>query len=147
MQSHSIPSSFLGELPAEHLSERVVGRLRHGRSQPRKQLRGSFKGASSIGLSHAVPGGSSFSWHRETFQRPEGSARDGGQESGKVRYDYGDSQVPLELSPGVRIVHPQFGVGEIVKIYGVGQEMKAEIDFEKIGRKKVLVAHAELRPA
>ncbi len=147
MQSHSIPSSFLGELPAEHLSKRVVGRSRQGRSQSRKQLRGSFRGSPSIGLSHAVPGGASFSWHRETLQRAEGSARDGGQEDGEVRYDYGDSQVPLELSPGARIVHPQFGLGEIVKIYGVGQEMKAEIDFEKVGRKKVLVVHAELRPA
>jgi DNA helicase-2/ATP-dependent DNA helicase PcrA len=149
MQSHSISSSFLGELPAEHLSKRVVGRSRSGRSKVRKQLSGGHRPLeemADIGPSLSVPGGSSFSWHRETFHHPE-SVRDYAQEAGEVRYDYGDSQVLLELSPGAQIIHPQFGPGEIVKVYGAGQAMKAEIDFEKVGRKKVLVAHARLRPS
>jgi hypothetical protein len=44
-------------------------------------------------------------------------------------------------------VHPRFGEGEIVSVSGEGRMAKAEIDFAGVGRKKVMVAHARLRPA
>ena len=53
----------------------------------------------------------------------------------------------VELAPGVRIMHPRFGPGEVLAIQGFGQEAKADIEFEEVGRKKVLVAYAGLRPA
>jgi DNA helicase-2/ATP-dependent DNA helicase PcrA len=51
------------------------------------------------------------------------------------------------LTNGARVIHPRFGEGEIVSLAGAGRSMKAEIEFDGFGRKKVMVAHAGLRPA
>jgi DNA helicase-2/ATP-dependent DNA helicase PcrA len=64
-----------------------------------------------------------------------------------VRYDYSDSQEELRLVSGARVVHPEFGEGEIVSVSGRGSGVKAEIDFGASGVRKVMVAHAGLRPA
>lgn len=73
-------------------------------------------------------------------QRPGKSARSG------RHYDYSDSQVTLELEEGARIVHPRFGPGTILTISGAGRATKAEIEFDSGESKKVMVAHAGLRP-
>jgi len=152
MESHSAPSGFLDELPGEHVEHVLGGGVRErfrtdreARSRPRRPAGGSV-GEAPAGhpgrpgeRQPAAPGGAEFDWHREANR----SAAD----DGELRYDYGDSQEPLELSAGTRIVHPRFGPGEILAISGLGRDAKAEIDFDEVGRKKVLVAYAGLRPA
>ena len=102
----------------------------------------------------AVEPDRSFTWQRGANRGSSetGGARGSGAAGrsappGELEYDYDDSQVPLALTPGVRVVHPRFGAGEVLQVHGFGREAKADIAFETVGRKKVVVAYAGLRPA
>jgi len=162
MASRSAPSSFIDELPEEHVLPRLAAphwrrrRARDGRGiggRPRGQGEpGAWSGAGdATGRTGAVEPDRSFAWQKRVGR---GSRRDGrsdgdgtGGPPGELEYDYDDSQVPLSLAPGVRVIHPRFGAGEVLQVYGFGREAKADIAFEKVGRKKVVVAFAGLRPA
>jgi DNA helicase-2/ATP-dependent DNA helicase PcrA len=148
MESHSAPSSFLDELPEQYIEHSMGGGVR---SRPRRKTSYSssngggarwkapdFSGSTAA---PAAPGGSAYGWHRESRK-----ATDMPEADGELRYDYTDSQEPLELTAGTRIIHPRFGPGEIVTITGLGRDAKAEIEFEEVGLKKVLVAYAGLLP-
>jgi len=50
-----------------------------------------------------------------------------------------------ELVPGTLVEHMRFGRGKIVKLEGVGQDKKAEINFDKGGIKKLLLRFAKLK--
>jgi hypothetical protein len=41
--------------------------------------------------------------------------------------------------------HPQFGRGVIRDLTGFGQDLKAVIDFDASGRKKVVIRYANLQ--
>jgi DNA helicase-2/ATP-dependent DNA helicase PcrA len=73
--------------------------------------------------------------------------RQRGPEPGELTYDYSDSQevktLP-QLSEGIRVHHPRFGVGTVTEVDGQGLDLKAVIDFESVGRKKVVVRYANL---
>ncbi|MFQ5747310.1 MAG: ATP-dependent helicase [Gemmatimonadota bacterium] len=123
------PSRFLEELPEEGVERIVAGRPFRGRG-PRRERVPAWR----------PPGPTpAFAWRRRSGA--------GSPETGGIRYDYTDSQVPLEIQVGARVVHPRFGEGEIVAVSGRGRATRAEIEFENGGRKKVAVAHAGLRPA
>ena len=154
------PSSFLAEMPegpVEHRSLAVGGgryrgagtsraraagrRAGGGTRAPRES--GSFgdpKRASSGGAGWSS-GGASFDWHRGGRRQAEPAGE------GKLRYDYSDSQEDLRLESGARVVHPRFGDGLILSVSGEGRLTRAEIEFEDGIRRKVMVAHAGLRPA
>jgi DNA helicase-2/ATP-dependent DNA helicase PcrA len=62
-----------------------------------------------------------------------------------VYIDYSDSQdAPLYVK-GERVRHPQFGGGTILELSGFGNDLKAVIDFDKTGRKKVVLRYANLQ--
>jgi len=50
-----------------------------------------------------------------------------------------------ELAEGNRVKHLKFGRGEVLKIEGKGGDVKAEIDFEFGGKKKLLLRFAKLQ--
>ncbi|MFQ5893594.1 MAG: 3'-5' exonuclease, partial [Nitrospinota bacterium] len=52
-----------------------------------------------------------------------------------------------DLMVGRRVHHPSFGHGQILATEGVGEKMKVTVLFESVGRKKLLAAYANLRPA
>ncbi|MCH7923133.1 MAG: UvrD-helicase domain-containing protein [Nitrospinae bacterium] len=52
-----------------------------------------------------------------------------------------------ELMVGRRVHHPSFGQGQILATEGVGAMMKVTVLFETVGRKKLMAAYANLRPA
>ncbi len=66
---------------------------------------------------------------------------------GELTYDYSDSQetpaLPA-LTEGSRVRHPRFGSGTVTQLDGQGSELKAVIDFEGVGKKKVMVRYANL---
>jgi DNA helicase-2/ATP-dependent DNA helicase PcrA len=152
-ESRSAPSSFLDELPEEHVERRLGGGVAE---RFRRSLRGGVGAATGSRIGSrtgpsdasavAAPGGGGFGWHRES-PRSSGGPSTGAPADGELRYDYGDSQESIDLAPGIRIAHPRFGLGEIVTISGFGRDAKAEIEFDEVGRKKILVAYAGLRPA
>jgi DNA helicase-2/ATP-dependent DNA helicase PcrA len=147
-ENWSAPSPFLEEIPGDSVEEIVIraGRRGYGGSGSRRtRSRGSGSGQTP------PPGGrpdspiettpSGYEWRRSVHPVEKAQSSDG------PRYDYSDSQVPLDLTNGARVIHPRFGEGEIVSLAGAGRSMKAEIEFDGFGRKKVMVAHAGLRPA
>ncbi|MEN8143403.1 MAG: UvrD-helicase domain-containing protein [Gemmatimonadota bacterium] len=135
-ESRSAPSPFLQELPDESVRRVHVG----GRSAgpvPAYRAHRPRQPAPSTG----APPETRFSWRRS----PGRDSRPGPQPAG-VRYDFGDTQEPLRIEPGARVVHPHFGSGEILTVSGHGTSVKADIEFEGYGTKRVVVAHAHLRP-
>ena len=60
--------------------------------------------------------------------------------------DYSTSQDTVRLVKGARVRHPQFGAGTVVELSGLGGDVRATIDFESVGRKKVVVRYANLEP-
>ncbi len=51
----------------------------------------------------------------------------------------------LQLTQGQEVEHLRFGKGKVLQIEGVGQDKKAEIDFENGGIKKLLLRFAKLK--
>jgi DNA helicase II / ATP-dependent DNA helicase PcrA len=64
-----------------------------------------------------------------------------------LRYvvDYSDSQDVPYLVKGARVRHPRFGAGTVAALSGAGQDVRAAIDFDEVGRKKVVVRYANLQ--
>ena len=56
-----------------------------------------------------------------------------------------DNDLLKKLTPGVKVEHMRFGIGEIVNIEGSGQDKKAEIKFNQGGLKKLLLRFAKLK--
>lgn len=56
-----------------------------------------------------------------------------------------ESQVPVRLNVGSFVEHGIFGKGKIINLSGTGGNTKAEVDFENIGRKNLLLKYASLR--
>ncbi|RZS93973.1 ATP-dependent helicase [Aquimarina brevivitae] len=50
-----------------------------------------------------------------------------------------------DLVPGTVVEHMRFGRGKVLKVEGVGQDKKAEINFENGGIKKLLLRFAKLK--
>ena len=149
-------SSFLSELPEGPVEYRSMtarpgspssgfGRARRrATSGPPGLEAGGFGDPSrsiAKGVGWTEDGGSGFDWHRGGKR----SSQPGGK--GTLRYDYSDSQEDLQLEAGAMVVHPRFGDGRILSISGEGRLTRAEIEFEDGVRRKVMVAHAGLRPA
>ncbi len=117
----SSPSAFLRPLPRELIIEQQTPKYSEG--FPRRRSRREWSGLEPL----------------RTRQREA--------PPGELTYDYSDSQdVPTlpELSQGARVRHPRFGVGTVAELDGAGWEVKAVIDFESVGRKKLVVKYANL---
>lgn len=57
------------------------------------------------------------------------------------------SQIPeheVTLQRGDRVRHAHFGGGQIISISGVGNQMKAVVNFESVGRKTLMLKYAKL---
>ena len=143
-ESRSSPSSFLDELPDGPVERRLAGGG-YGRGRPASPGLAPAGDLGGVPSARAAPGGG-YDWHR-SVRRTAGSGATRSAEPDELRYDYSDTQVPLELKPGARIVHPRFGEGLVLEVSGAGREARAEIEFEEVGTKKVVVAYAGLRPA
>ncbi|MDR0787986.1 MAG: UvrD-helicase domain-containing protein [Gemmatimonadota bacterium] len=65
------------------------------------------------------------------------------QTSGRV-VDYSDSQDSVRLVKGARVRHPQFGAGTVLELSGFGNDVRAAIQFDSVGRKVVVVRYANL---
>jgi len=58
-------------------------------------------------------------------------------------YESGSQDVPRFVK-GERVTHPTFGSGSVVAVSGFGRDTKVTVDFDEVGRKKLLVRYAEL---
>jgi DNA helicase-2/ATP-dependent DNA helicase PcrA len=48
------------------------------------------------------------------------------------------------LVKGERVVHPTFGSGTVLEISGFGPDLKVTVDFESVGKKKLVARYANL---
>lgn len=118
-----IPSSFLAPLPKHLVEAKVTPALQRVRYQGESSWRG--------GAAARTPS-------------RYGSKRFDDDDSGSY-IDYSDAQDAPRFVKGERVRHPQFGRGTIRELTGFGQDLKAVIDFESVGRKKVVVRYANLQ--
>lgn len=56
-----------------------------------------------------------------------------------------ESQVSLQVRVGSRVVHESFGGGRIIAIDGRGENARAIVDFDSVGRKHLMLKFAQLR--
>ncbi len=135
----SIPSRFIGELPAEFIDEES-----------------SMSGGASMWRAN-------FSEHDDPFAHVASSAPDRARQRGpgwqraaslKGGYDATPKRIPenrgsaislgnkgrTDIAPGQRVFHQKFGYGTVAEQEG----NKLEIDFETSGRKRVLDSFVEL---
>jgi DNA helicase II / ATP-dependent DNA helicase PcrA len=125
------PSSFLDPLPADVFDEAVTPGLERARraGETRWSRRDTMPGVGSLG-------------YRDR-PRPRQSGFEGADDG--VYIDYSEAQEAPRFVKGERVRHPQFGRGVIRELTGLGQELKAVIDFDSIGRKKVVLRYANLQ--
>ena len=81
---------------------------------------------------------------RRTVRRGGYEEAEGAEPGGYV-IDYSDSQDAPRFIKGEVVRHPQFGRGTIRELSGLGPNLKAVIDFDGVGRKKVVVRYANLQ--
>lgn len=58
--------------------------------------------------------------------------------------EYGMNQDTPRFVKGERVVHQTFGSGSVVEISGFGRDLKVTVDFDEVGRKKLLLRYAAL---
>ncbi len=58
-----------------------------------------------------------------------------------------ETQIPAQLRVGVRVMHEAFGRGTVVAVDGRGENARAVVEFETVGRKHLMMKFARLRPA
>ncbi|MEX2584418.1 MAG: UvrD-helicase domain-containing protein [Gemmatimonadota bacterium] len=121
----SVPSSFLEAIPKELLLLEQTARLSEY-SRPR----------------HGFAGGRGLERRRARL----GLDRPSVAPPTEPVVDYSDAHDAVRLVKGARVRHPQFGPGTVLEISGFGNDVRAAIDFDSIGRKQVVVRYANLQP-
>ena len=117
------PSRFIDEVPAD-LVERVEFAGSSGYAAGRSGYRSDFR--------------------VDPYARPP---------RGRVReaapsYQYEDEdQSRGALAPGMRVRHPQFGVGTVLEVEDLHDDVKLSVRFASVGVKKLLAKFARLTPA
>jgi DNA helicase-2/ATP-dependent DNA helicase PcrA len=120
------PLRFIDEVPAD-LVERIMP---------------AFTSASQGSFSHA---------HYEFRTNPYGrGGRPARFKEESERYSYEDedqSSSANGLRPGMRVRHPQFGVGNVISVEEHTDDYKITVRFNSVGVKKLLARFAKLEPA
>jgi DNA helicase-2/ATP-dependent DNA helicase PcrA len=117
--SYNLPSRFLDELP-EHLVQRWNGMGRISSREPRAESRDW--GAST--------------WVPSDGGRPRAASCEPRTES--------ETQFVDHLQVGMRVRHPEWGVGTIKERIGEGEDLKVVITFAGVGRKKLAASFVQL---
>ena len=126
----SEPSRFIDEVPAE-LVDRVTPSVSASPYQgnfPHSELRNNPYGPSG----------------------PSGRGRRGGrtrEEAPAYAYEDEDQSTGLALRPGMRVRHPQFGVGSVISVEALVDDTKLVVRFADIGQKILRARYARLEPA
>ena len=120
----SEPSRFIDEVPAE-LLDRVAP------SVSASPYQGNFP-------------------HYEFRTNPYGRGRRGGrtrEEAPAYAYEDEDQSTGLALRPGMRVRHPQFGLGSVISVEALADDTKLVVRFADVGQKTLRAKYARLEPA
>jgi ATP-dependent DNA helicase UvrD/PcrA len=119
------PSRFIDEVPAQ-----LVDRI-------------------APALTSAYPGNFAHA-HYEFRTNPYGRGGRGArfrEDQEKYSYEDEDQSTAMGLRPGMRVRHPQFGVGTVLSIEEHTDDYKITVRFNSVGQKKLLARFAKLEPA
>jgi len=121
------PSRFIDEVPAELLD----------------RLAPSFAGSSHQGYQGQFP-------HYDFRTNPYRLGPRGGrsrEEEPHYAYEDEDQTTGMALRPGMRVRHPQFGVGSVVSVEPLTDDTKLVVRFTAVGTKTLRAKYARLEPA
>ena len=118
----SEPSRFIDEVPAE-LVERIVP---------------SF--SSSSGYQGNFP-------HYEFRTNPYGRGRRVKEAEATYSYEDEDQSTGMALRLGMKVRHPQFGVGTVLSVERLDDDTKLVVRFVAVGQKTLRAKYARLEPA
>jgi DNA helicase-2/ATP-dependent DNA helicase PcrA len=76
--------------------------------------------------------------------RPRGGGFEGDGRYEVIEDEPGYNQDAPRLVKGERVVHATFGSGSVMEVTGFGKDTKVTVDFDQVGRKKLLVRYAGL---
>jgi len=120
----SEPSRFIDEVPAE-----LVERITPSFSSPGYQ--GNFP-------------------HYEFRTNPYGRGRRGNrvrEETATYAYEDEDQSTGMALRLGMRVRHPQFGIGTVLSVEALNDDTKLVVRFAAVGQKTLRAKYAKLEPA
>jgi DNA helicase-2/ATP-dependent DNA helicase PcrA len=117
----SEPSRFIQEVPSE-LVERIVP---------------SF---SASGYQGSFP-------HYEFRTNPYGRGRRAKETEATYAYEDEDQSTGMALKLGMRVRHPQFGVGTVLSVEVLDDDTKLVVRFTAVGQKTLRAKYARLEPA
>ncbi len=144
--SYNLPSRFLDEVP-ERLVRRWNGldmgathpALRAGYPEPRAARCGPEGPRHAPGFPGQAPGAdgrgrTSGGWPSTSDQGPRTAGR------------HYESETPFvdNLQVGMRVRHPEWGVGTIKERIGEGEDLKVVVTFAGVGRKKLAASFVQL---
>jgi DNA helicase-2/ATP-dependent DNA helicase PcrA len=116
------PSRFLSEIPPELVDT----------------IAPTYAGSTG-GFSHS---------HYEFRTNPYGRGRASRFKEETSAYKYEDEdQSAAGVRPGMRVRHPQFGVGNVIAVEEHTDDLKVTVRFTSVGVKKLLARYAKLEPA
>jgi DNA helicase-2/ATP-dependent DNA helicase PcrA len=90
---------------------------------------------------------SSFSQFRAPAYGKGGGYRRWREEPTPYAYEDEDQSVPSGLKPGLRVRHPQFGVGTVVSVEPLDDDTKLVVRFSSVGQKTLRAKFAKLEVA
>jgi DNA helicase-2/ATP-dependent DNA helicase PcrA len=120
----SEPSRFVDEVPAE-LVDRILP------SYSSSPYQGNFP-------------------HYEFRTNPYGRGRRGSrlrEDEAAYAYENEDQSADLFLRIGMKVRHPQFGIGTVLSVEALADDTKLEVRFTAVGRKTLRAKYAKLEPA
>ena len=120
----SRPSSFLGTIPARLVDYRRSSRLQSSRRPYRG--RGGYREGSR---------------GRRSLERDQAY-----RDPDPAGYDDLNQDAP-RYQQGERVVHGNFGFGSILEVSGFGPDLRVTVDFDDVGRKKLVARFAGLERA
>ncbi len=139
------PSRFLSEIPSELCEEK-------GYSQRRSYTFGDDGSVTSYGGRSTRSGysGSSFGSASGSSFGSAPSGTYGTKSSSSSRSAFGAPKAAVKLesfAPGDKVRHSTFGVGTVISSKPMGKDILYEINFEKVGVKKLMATYARLTKA
>jgi DNA helicase-2/ATP-dependent DNA helicase PcrA len=130
----SDPSRFIDEVPAD-LVERVAPTYSSAAYQ------GYF-------AQYDASPRSGSRWQRDEFRtNPYGRGRRAREAEPVYAYEDEDQSTGMNVRPGMRVRHAQFGVGTVVNIEPLDDDTKLVVRFSSVGLKTLRAKFAKLEPA
>jgi DNA helicase-2/ATP-dependent DNA helicase PcrA len=93
--------------------------------------------------------------HYEFRTNPYGRGRRGGRAREETPSSYAptyayedeDQSTGMSVRPGMRVRHPQFGVGNVISVEPLEDDAKLVVRFNAVGQKTLRAKYARLQPA